>query len=61
MKSDIIGSSVPTGSGGLGGLVGTIIKIVKTIFGMCKKSSKEAGKTESNDSLENILYTYHFS
>lgn len=54
MSSNIMGSSFPPAGGGTGRVIGTAIKIIKTLAGILKRTSEEAGKTEGNDSLENI-------
>lgn len=58
MNNDFVGSKFPPL--GDGGLISKIFKGIKTLIGkIFKQSSKEAGKTDSGDSLENIERITH--
>ena len=59
MSSDFTGTSFPPIGGGTGGKIGKIIKVLKMLIGIFKRPAEEAGKTESNDSLENIERIIH--
>lgn len=54
MSSNIKGPSFPPIGGGIGGTIGKVVKVIKTLIGIFKKPSEEAGKMDSKDSLENI-------